>query len=239
MRTLLCHRFFFTGVRCERASSYLRGKGLPYNNVEHLQGVFSSKLALISSLYCSTSRRAHLPDPAVVVVNLSRTCPHACTHISAGGIERYLEAFPDGGAFKGKNFVFDERVVHPNSVHNSSVVGRCLQCDAPHDDYSRRHRCSHCRLLVLICTECSHSYSSSVYRANDKQFDCMVEGWDGNSVSGVLPTAAACLAGGPSDSSNRAGGVGTHGDYQQHSLLCRHCMAGRLSKWQPATLLRV
>eukprot|EP00892_Ulva_mutabilis_P007461 jgi/Ulvmu1/5087/UM021_0104.1 len=27
------------GVRCERASAYLRSKGLPYNNVEHLQGV--------------------------------------------------------------------------------------------------------------------------------------------------------------------------------------------------------
>ena len=26
-----------------------------------------------------------------------------------GGIHRYLEAFPDGGFFKGKNFVFDQR----------------------------------------------------------------------------------------------------------------------------------
>ena len=28
----------------------------------------------------------------------------------AGGIERYLEEFPQGGHFRGKNFVFDERV---------------------------------------------------------------------------------------------------------------------------------
>jgi predicted sulfurtransferase len=27
----------------------------------------------------------------------------------SGGIQRYLEAFPDGGFFKGKNFVFDHR----------------------------------------------------------------------------------------------------------------------------------
>lgn len=26
-----------------------------------------------------------------------------------GGIQRYLEQFPDGGFFKGKNFVFDPR----------------------------------------------------------------------------------------------------------------------------------
>lgn len=28
----------------------------------------------------------------------------------SGGIQRYLEAFPDGGYFQGENFVFDERV---------------------------------------------------------------------------------------------------------------------------------
>jgi predicted sulfurtransferase len=28
-----------------------------------------------------------------------------------GGIQRYLEQFPDGGYFKGKNFVFDHRYV--------------------------------------------------------------------------------------------------------------------------------
>lgn len=26
-----------------------------------------------------------------------------------GGIQRYLDQFPDGGFFKGKNFVFDHR----------------------------------------------------------------------------------------------------------------------------------
>lgn len=26
-----------------------------------------------------------------------------------GGIQRYLEQFPDGGFFRGKNFVFDHR----------------------------------------------------------------------------------------------------------------------------------
>lgn len=36
-------------------------------------------------------------------------CPVSCAPC-AGGIQRYLEAFPDGGFFKGKNFVFDERV---------------------------------------------------------------------------------------------------------------------------------
>ncbi|KAK9828526.1 hypothetical protein WJX72_000594 [[Myrmecia] bisecta] len=94
------------GVRCERASAYLRSKGEAFRDVVQLQG----------------------------------------------GIQRYLEAFPDGGYFRGKNFVFDERV----SVGSSSedVVGQCLVCQASCDDYGPRLRCHHCRLLVLVCATC-------------------------------------------------------------------------------------
>ncbi|KAL2620214.1 hypothetical protein R1flu_000419 [Riccia fluitans] len=70
----------------------------------------------------------------------------------SGGIQRYMEAFPDGGFFVGKNFVFDHRLAVPSS--NPLVVGSCLQCDTPYDDYSARCRCSLCRMLVLVCTDC-------------------------------------------------------------------------------------
>lgn len=33
-----------------------------------------------------------------------------------GGIQRYLEQFPDGGYFKGKNFVFDHRYEFPTPL---------------------------------------------------------------------------------------------------------------------------
>jgi hypothetical protein len=67
---------------------------------------------------------------------------------------RYLEAFPQGGFFKGRNFVFDERVAH-SAYEPRTVVGRCISCGAPHDDYSQRHRCARCRVLVLLCPSCS------------------------------------------------------------------------------------
>lgn len=51
------------GIRCEKASNFLRSKGL--EDVHHLKG----------------------------------------------GIHKYLEAYQDGGFFKGKNFVFDKRYV--------------------------------------------------------------------------------------------------------------------------------
>ncbi|KAG0576547.1 hypothetical protein KC19_5G088800 [Ceratodon purpureus] len=78
----------------------------------------------------------------------------------SGGIHRYMEAFADGGYFKGKNFVFDHRLAVASS--NEEVVGRCLLCNAPFDDYSARNRCSTCRLLVLICKSCQGAGDSSV-----------------------------------------------------------------------------
>eukprot|EP00250_Pteridium_aquilinum_P005490 c15574_g1_i1 orf=75-2147(+) len=76
----------------------------------------------------------------------------------SGGIQRYLEAFPDGGFFKGKNFVFDHRIAVPSSC--IEVLGTCLICGISFDDYSSRIRCSHCRMLVLICSDCQQASMS-------------------------------------------------------------------------------
>ncbi|KAM0951212.1 putative Rhodanese-like domain, serine hydrolase FSH, rhodanase, alpha/Beta hydrolase [Dioscorea sansibarensis] len=73
-----------------------------------------------------------------------------------GGIQRYLEQFPNGGYFKGKNFVFDHRI----SVRSldGNILGACLMCHSPFDDYSTRCRCMHCRMLVLVCYRCQGDY---------------------------------------------------------------------------------
>ena len=100
-----------------------------------------------------------------------------------GGIHRYLEAFPDGGLFKGKNFVFDARVAVPpagdgdgenkegeaarenddadkdeddeeDGGAEEEVVGQCLDCRRPHDTFSGRVVCTVCRLPVLVCPAC-------------------------------------------------------------------------------------
>lgn len=52
----------------------------------------------------------------------------------SGGIQRYLEAFPDGGFFHGKNFVFDDRIAVGSA--REETVGACSVChDAVCDDY--------------------------------------------------------------------------------------------------------
>jgi len=94
------------GVRCERASQYLRSKGV--NNLFQL----------------------------------------------AGGIHSYQEAFPDGGYFKGKNFVYDPRLA-TGYANKSECVGKCQLCNASFDDYRHKNRCYKCRVLVLVCNECN------------------------------------------------------------------------------------
>ncbi|KAL2924866.1 Rhodanese-like domain-containing protein 6 [Bienertia sinuspersici] len=69
-----------------------------------------------------------------------------------GGIQRYLEQFPDGGFFKGKNFVYDHRISVGSS--NQCIMGKCLLCGNSFDDYSSRCRCVFCRMLVLVCNSC-------------------------------------------------------------------------------------
>ena len=57
----------------------------------------------------------------------------------AGGIQRYLEVFPDSGFFTGKNFVFDERLAvggESPCPRADQVVGRCMKCSCKTDDYS-------------------------------------------------------------------------------------------------------
>ena len=78
----------------------------------------------------------------------------------AGGIQRYLEAYPDGGLFRGRNFVFDERGDVPPAAAaapGGGPVGSCLTCSARCDDYGPRCRCPSCRMLVLVCSACAAS----------------------------------------------------------------------------------
>ncbi|KAL9178587.1 hypothetical protein ACHAXT_001925 [Thalassiosira profunda] len=141
------------GVRCERAGSYLRAIS------ESNSGAWNGK------------------EPPKGVYQLN------------GGIQKYLESYGKDQSsaegkesiqekgqtdepclYRGKNFVFDPRRTDPvvgNGVANAegsvvSLVGRCIVCSTPHDDYDNGHapceekeaRCCRCRVLVLVCNEC-------------------------------------------------------------------------------------
>jgi UPF0176 protein len=92
------------GIRCERASSFLKAQGLAVKG--QLQG----------------------------------------------GIHEYLE-WSDAPLFKGRNFVFDRRIVTERV--GDDILGECANCKCKHDTFDRGNRCYICSSLVLVCQGCA------------------------------------------------------------------------------------
>src|SRR3990167_2540984 len=104
------------GIRCERATTYLKSKGIA-KEVYQIEG----------------------------------------------GIHRYVEKFPDG-FFRGKNYVFDNRV----TVRiNDDILGKCYICDKSNDDF---FNCLNalCNLHYICCTECKVHYEGTCSRECQK-----------------------------------------------------------------------
>jgi predicted sulfurtransferase len=97
------------GIRCERASAYLKLKGVA-KEVYQLEG----------------------------------------------GIHRYVEKFPDG-FFRGKNYVFDDRI--EVSVNND-VVGSCDLCAIPYDVYTNCLNAS-CNKHFICCPDCKKTFAET------------------------------------------------------------------------------
>ena len=78
-----------------------------------------------------------------------------------GGIERYMKTFPEGGAWKGKNYVFDRRLVQvpdakPVEALQRDVESRCAGCRKKWDVYRGRTKCvgRDCGVPVILCPAC-------------------------------------------------------------------------------------
>ena len=88
-----------------------------------------------------------------------------------GGIDKYFKEFPDGGHWKGKNYVFDKRFSHAppkidGKIHGTTndstnkqqasvdVMGKCEACQKPWDMYRGKRRCPTCGVPSLICRDC-------------------------------------------------------------------------------------
>jgi UPF0176 protein len=75
-----------------------------------------------------------------------------------GGIVKYLEKYPNG-YFKGKNFVFDERMVtNTDTQSGKNILSKCVHCQKPCDRYLDCTRAD-CHKLYISCANCEKSHS--------------------------------------------------------------------------------
>lgn len=77
-------------------------------------------------MYCTGGVRCERATAYVNVKNIAKKVVQL-----EGGIHRYIEQFPDGH-FRGKNYVFDNRIT---VRANNDILSTCLNCPTPSDEY--------------------------------------------------------------------------------------------------------
>jgi hypothetical protein len=76
---------------------------------------------------------------------------------------RYIKTFPEGGLWKGKNYLFDRRLEQvpdckPPALLAADVESRCVLCRCLWAEYRGKHACAStaplCGVPVLVCSSC-------------------------------------------------------------------------------------
>jgi predicted sulfurtransferase len=87
-----------------------------------------------------------------------------------GGIHRYVEQFPEG-FFRGKNYVFDNRIA---IKVNDDVLGSCYLCTKQCDSYTNCLN-AECNRHFISCAPCEQAYNSTCSdRCRDLVAQCKV-----------------------------------------------------------------
>mmetsp|Transcript_32700 Transcript_32700/g.76021 ORF Transcript_32700/g.76021 Transcript_32700/m.76021 type:complete len:276 (+) Transcript_32700:177-1004(+) len=78
-----------------------------------------------------------------------------------GGIERYLKTFPEGGYWKGRNFLFDKRqeqvpAKKPEEELEREVESCCCACKRRWGQYRGGYKCcvQECQVPIIVCPDC-------------------------------------------------------------------------------------
>jgi len=80
--------------------------------------------------------------------------------MARGGIDRYIKTFPDGGYWRGKNFLFDRRfeqvAENKEAIVETEAGGFCCLCKRPCSEYRGAFKCINvgCRVPVIVCPNC-------------------------------------------------------------------------------------
>lgn len=107
--------------------------------------MFKDKTVL---MFCTGGVRCERLTAYLNTKNVSKEVLHV-----QGGIHRYIEKYPDGH-FRGKNYVFDNRIT---VQANDDVLSKCLNCTTPSDEY---YNCLNalCNKHFTSCLSCIETY---------------------------------------------------------------------------------
>lgn len=102
-------------------------------------------------MYCTGGVRCERASAYIKSKNVAKEVFHI-----KGGIDRYVEKFPDGH-FRGKNYVFDGRI----TVRvNNDILGSCSLCSRPYDEYENCLNAS-CNKHFIACPTCVALYENT------------------------------------------------------------------------------
>ena len=102
-------------------------------------------------MYCTGGVRCERATAYLVQKNVAQK-----VYQIEGGIHRYIEKYPNGH-FRGKNYVFDQRVT---VRANNDVLSTCLLCAAPADDYTNCIN-AFCNKHFTACAPCKEKSNST------------------------------------------------------------------------------
>ena len=170
------------GVHRERAGSYLRalsesGAGA-WRDKEPPRGIYQLRGGIHAYLETYGVERSGGGSTTSEILEGDCGDGGDGTHGEGSTLTSTRRSATKSCLYRGKNFVFDPRRTDPivgdgitRNVDESScagygetvsLVGRCLICASPHDDYDngrapceeREARCCRCRVLILVCNTC-------------------------------------------------------------------------------------
>jgi predicted sulfurtransferase len=139
----------------ESAIGHFRNAVTPdINHFRELPGYIDNTLDQFKDkqvlMYCTAGVRCERASAYLKSKNVARA-----VYQMKGGIQRYVEQYPDGH-FRGKNYVFDARI----SVQiTSDVIGHCFLCNASCNEYTNCLYAT-CNRHFIACASCVAEYQS-------------------------------------------------------------------------------
>lgn len=163
------------GVRCERASQYMRYKGI--NNVHQLYGGIHRYQEQYPDGFFKGKNFVYDPRVAVGPDQIKRQQQQQQQSCDLSNVWSWLDL----------GWWSSSHSENKAATNDYEIVGRCMLCAKPHDDYhspydkgaAAQTRCSYCRVLCLVCDECKRD-EARLHEVKTLKCEMCLERWAEN-----------------------------------------------------------